>query len=78
MHPALDIPGDIITLLVSLGIPDRSLVAMGTAAYILLSSFTALVTALIAARLLLVRRRLTKAMGKCLMFSSMLYVVAES
>jgi hypothetical protein len=73
MHLALDIPTEIVGAIVpydQLGISDRTGVAMVTAAYAVVSSFTILVTGLIAARLLLVRRKHIRIMGQCLMISS--------
>lgn len=65
IHPALNIPASIVDTVVSVDIPDGSLIAMVTAAYIVPASFTSLVTGSIAAYLLLARRRLTKILGMC-------------
>jgi hypothetical protein len=73
MYPVLDILLNVVGALVpydQLGISTRILTAMDTATYAVLSSFTILVTGLIAVRILLVRRQHTKIMGKCLMISN--------
>jgi hypothetical protein len=70
MRSALDIPVRIVGAFVpydQLGISTRTFTAMDTATYAVLSSFTILVTGLIAARLLLARRQHMKIMGQCLM-----------
>lgn len=69
MHPALDIPVEIVFDFVSLGIPNSSMLAMDAARYIISICLTVLVTGFIAVHLLLVRRQHTKIMGKCLMIS---------
>ncbi len=66
-HSALGIPVNIVADVLTfnqLGISFTSAVAMDTAAYVILSALTITVTGLIVARLLLVRRRHTKLMGK--------------
>jgi hypothetical protein len=73
MCPALDIPVEIVGAFVpydQLGISNGVLTAIATAPFAVLSSFTFLVTGLIAARLLLARRQHMRIMGKCLMISS--------
>lgn len=71
--PALDVPIDIADTLVpldQLGISVNSGFAMDTAAYTVLSALTIIVTGLVAAHLLLVRRRHIKIMGKYSMVSN--------
>ncbi len=65
---ALDVPSDIIGNIVpysQLGISEHTSMVIETARYAVLSGLTVIVTGLIALRLLLVRRRHVKIMGKC-------------
>lgn len=74
----MDVPSDIASAFPQFAMSVQAYAVLDVMMYVVSSGFTVLVTGLVSARILLVRRRHVKILGKCEIVSSIIVISLTS